>query len=42
MLSAGAEQGKQNAMMVLHVRNKQEQKEIRYRQARNAKSKIRW
>lgn len=41
ILSASAEHRKQNAMVVLHMRNKQEQKEMRYLQERNAKNKMR-
>lgn len=41
ILSADAEHRKQNAMVVLQMRNKQEQNEMRYLQARNTKNKMR-
>ena len=41
ILSAGAEYRKQNTMVVLQMRNKQEQKKMGYLQARNTKNKMR-
>ena len=41
VLSASAERKKQNAMIGLQMQNNQEQKEMYYLQARNAKSKKR-
>ena len=41
ILSAGSEHRKQNAMVILQMRNKQEQNEMRYLQARNTKNKMR-
>ena len=41
ILSADAEHRKQNTMVVLQMRNKQEQNEMRYLQARNTKNKMR-